>query len=110
MVAAGEDGEDANLYDTVRAVGMELCPALGICIPVGKDSMSMRTNWKTVQAETTSKSPPLSLMVTGFSSVEDVRKTATPDLKSTNSALLLLDLAQVRTASAAPPLRRFIIR
>ena len=46
MVAAGEAGEDANLYDTVKAVGMELCPALGICIPVGKDSMSMRTSWE----------------------------------------------------------------
>ena len=52
MVAAGEDGEDANLYDTVSAVGMELCPALGICIPVGKDSMSMRTTWENAENET----------------------------------------------------------
>jgi phosphoribosylformylglycinamidine synthase len=92
MVAAGEAGEDANLYDTVKAVGMELCPALGICIPVGKDSMSMRTSWKDSGGKEHKQVSPLSLMVTAFSSVVDVRKTATPDLKSTDSALLLLDL------------------
>jgi phosphoribosylformylglycinamidine synthase len=92
MVAAGEPGEDANLYDTVKTVGMELCPALGICIPVGKDSMSMRTSWQDSKGQDHKQVSPLSLMVTGFSSVEDVRKTATPDLKSTDSALLLLDL------------------
>jgi len=92
MVAAGEAGEDANLYDTVKTVGMELCPALGICIPVGKDSMSMRTSWQDSQGKDHKQVSPLSLMVTGFSSVKDVRKTATPDLKSTDSALLLLDL------------------
>ncbi|MEM1221525.1 MAG: phosphoribosylformylglycinamidine synthase [Verrucomicrobiota bacterium] len=92
MVAAGEAGEDANLYDTVKAVGMELCPALGICIPVGKDSMSMRTSWQDSEGKDHKQVSPLSLMVTGFSSVEDVRKTVTPDLKSTDSALLLLDL------------------
>ncbi len=92
MVAAGEAGEDANLYDTVKAVGMELCPALGICIPVGKDSMSMRTSWKDSAGQDHKQVSPLSLMVTGFSSVEDVRKTATPDLKSSDSALLLIDL------------------
>ncbi|CAA6678378.1 Phosphoribosylformylglycinamidine synthase, synthetase subunit (EC / Phosphoribosylformylglycinamidine synthase, glutamine amidotransferase subunit (EC [Lentimonas sp. CC19] len=92
MVAAGEDGEDANLYDTVKTVGMEICPALGISIPVGKDSMSMRTSWKDSSGKDQKQVSPLSLMVTGFSSVEDVRKTVTPDLKSDNSALLLLDL------------------
>ncbi len=92
MVAAGEPGEDANLYDTVKAVGMELCPALGICIPVGKDSMSMRTSWQDSEGKDHKQVSPLSLMVTGFSSVEDVRKTVTPDLKSTDSALLLIDL------------------
>lgn len=92
MVAAGEAGEDANLYDTVKAVGMELCPALGICIPVGKDSMSMRTSWQDSKGQAHKQVSPLSLMVTGFSSVEDVRNTVTPDLKSDNSALLLLDL------------------
>lgn len=92
MVAAGEPGEDANLYDTVKAVGMELCPALGICIPVGKDSMSMRTSWSDSSGQQHKQVSPLSLMVTGFASVEDVRKTLTPDLKSSDSALLLLDL------------------
>ena len=92
MVAAGEAGEDANLYDTVKAVGMELCPALGICIPVGKDSMSMRTSWQDSAGKDHKQVSPLSLMVTGFSSVEDVRKTVTPDLKSDDSALLLIDL------------------
>ena len=92
MVAAGEAGEDANLYDTVKAVGMELCPALGICIPVGKDSMSMRTSWKDSAGLDHKQVSPLSIIVSGFSSVVDVRKTATPDLKSTDSALLLLDL------------------
>jgi phosphoribosylformylglycinamidine synthase len=92
MVAAGEPGEDANLYDTVKAVGMELCPALGISIPVGKDSMSMRTSWKDSAGQDHKQVSPLSLMITGFASVEDVRKTVTPDLKSTDSALLLLDL------------------
>ncbi len=94
MVAAGEPGEDANLYDTVKAVGMELCPALGICIPVGKDSMSMRTSWQDSTGKEHKQVSPLSLLVTGFASVEDVRKTVTPDLKSTNSALLLIDLGQ----------------
>jgi len=92
MVAAGEAGEDANLYDTVKAIGMELCPALGICIPVGKDSMSMRTSWKDSAAKDQKQVSPLSVMITGFSSVIDVRKTATPDLKSTDSALMLIDL------------------
>jgi phosphoribosylformylglycinamidine synthase len=92
MVAAGEPGEDANLYDTVKAVGMELCPALGICIPVGKDSMSMRTSWKDSEGHDQKQVSPLSLMVTGFSSVEDVRKTATPDLKKCGSSLILIDL------------------
>ena len=55
MVAAGEAGEDANLYDTVKAVGMELCPALGICIPVGKDSMSMRTIGKPKKTKAVNK-------------------------------------------------------
>ena len=92
MVAAGEAGEDAKLFDTVKAVGMELCPALGICIPVGKDSMSMRAIWQDSQGKDHKQISPLSLVVTGFSSVEDVRKTVTPDLKSDDSALLLLDL------------------
>ena len=92
MVAAGEGGEDANLYDTVKAVGMELCPALGICIPVGKDSMSMRSSWQDSKGVSHKQVSPLSLLVTGFSPVQDVRLTLTPDLKSNTSHLLLIDL------------------
>ena len=92
MVAAGEGGEDANLYDTVKAVGMELCPALGICIPVGKDSMSMRSSWQDSKGASHKQVSPLSLLVTGFSPVQDVRLTLTPDLKSNTSHLLLIDL------------------
>lgn len=101
MVAAGEDGEDANLYDTVTAVGMELCPALGICIPVGKDSMSMRTTWDNPKNETIKQVSPLSLLVTGFSTVEDVRKTLTPDFKQDDSTLVLLDLGEGKNRMGA---------
>ncbi|NJC99100.1 phosphoribosylformylglycinamidine synthase, partial [Candidatus Erwinia dacicola] len=87
MAAAGHPGEDAGLYKAVKAVGEELCPALGITIPVGKDSMSMKTRWQqdTEQREMTS---PLSLVITAFARVEDVRKTVTPQLKTVDNALL----------------------
>ncbi|MFU1923413.1 hypothetical protein ACM6PT_40590, partial [Klebsiella pneumoniae] len=65
MAAAGHPGEDARLYDTVKAVGMELCPELGITIPVGKDSMSMKTRWQD-NGEDKSVTSPVSLIVTGF--------------------------------------------
>ncbi|MDP1824023.1 MAG: phosphoribosylformylglycinamidine synthase [Archangium sp.] len=89
MAAAGSPGEDARLYDAVKAVGVELCPALGIAIPVGKDSMSMRTVWdqKTVTA-------PLSLIVSAFAPVRDVRRTLTPELQldAGPTSLVLIDL------------------
>lgn len=93
MVSAGHEGEDARLYDTVRAVGMELCPELGLCIPVGKDSMSMRTVWSDFNGDHR-VTAPLSLVVSAFSSVTDVRGTLTPQLDTDNgdSALLLVDL------------------
>jgi phosphoribosylformylglycinamidine synthase len=91
MAAAGSPGEDAALYDTVRAVAIELCPALGISIPVGKDSLSMRTAWegKDVVA-------PVSLIVSAFAPVEDARGTLTPRLRADAGAteLLLVDLGQ----------------
>ena len=96
MVAAGEPGEDADLFDTVKAVAMDLCPALGICIPVGKDSMSMRTEWTDAEGRAHKQVSPLSLMVTGFTPVGDVRKPLTPDLKSDRSALLCIDLGAGR--------------
>jgi phosphoribosylformylglycinamidine synthase len=93
MCAAGHPGEDAIMYDTVEAVGMELCPELGITIPVGKDSMSMRTAWQEKDKEK-SVTSPMSLIITAFSPVEDVRKTLTPQLRTDkgDTELLLLDL------------------
>ncbi len=92
MAAAGFQGEDAALFDTVKAVGMDLCPALGIAIPVGKDSLSMKTVWKDDTGEKIMTSP-LSLIVTAFAPVVDVSKTLTPQLRDIeNSVLILIDL------------------
>ncbi|HSN24339.1 MAG TPA: phosphoribosylformylglycinamidine synthase, partial [Methylomicrobium sp.] len=92
MAAAGFQGEDAALFDTVKAVGMDLCPALGIAIPVGKDSLSMKTVWKDTAGEKIMTSP-LSLIVTAFAPVTDVSKTLTPQLRDVeNSVLILIDL------------------
>ena len=93
MCAAGHPGEDEKLYDTVKAVGMELCPELGITIPVGKDSMSMRTVWND-NGEDKSVTAPTSLVITGFAPVTDVRKTLTPQLRTDqgDTDLILLDL------------------
>ncbi len=92
MAAAGVAGEDAALFDTVKAVGLELCPALGIAIPVGKDSLSMKTVWHDEAGEKTMTSP-LSLIITAFAPVLDVCKTLTPQLQAIeNSVLLLIDL------------------
>ena len=97
MAAAGHPGEDANLFDTVKAVGDELCRDLGIAIPVGKDSMSLRTRWQQDEAEY-SVVAPVSLIVSAFAPVTDVRRHLTPQLQSVDdrSYLLLLDLGQGR--------------
>ena len=82
MAAAGEPGEDAALFDTVEAVAMELCPALGISVPVGKDSMSMRTRWvDATSGETRQVTSPVSLVVSAFAALPDVRGTLTPQLQ-----------------------------
>jgi len=92
MAAAGHHGEDAALFDTVKAVGMELCPALGISIPVGKDSMSMKTSWLDGK-ENKAVTAPLSLIVTAFAPSMDATKTLTPQLQPVaDSVLLLIDL------------------
>lgn len=93
MCAAGSPGEDEKLYRTVEAVGMDLCPKLGITIPVGKDSMSMRTAWQS-DGQDKSVTSPLSLIITAFSPVLDVRKTLTPQLRTDcgDTALLLIDV------------------
>lgn len=95
MAAAGHPGEDENLYETVKAVGMELCPDLGITIPVGKDSMSMKTTWEEDNGEQKSVTAPLSLIVSGFAPVTDVARTLTPQLRSDagETDLILIDLA-----------------
>ena len=80
MAACGHPGADAELFDTVRAVAQELCPALGISIPVGKDSLSMKTLWRE-EGSTRSVSAPLSLIVSAFAPVRDVRRTLTPELR-----------------------------
>jgi len=92
MCACGEATEDTNLFDTVKAVGMELCPELGIAVPVGKDSLSMRTVWETSAGEEKKMTAPLSLVISAFAPVKDVRKTVTPDLKPGDSILIAIDL------------------
>ena len=101
MAACGESGEDAALFDTVHAVGMALCPALGISIPVGKDSLSMRTRWSDA-GQTKQVTAPVSLIVTAFASLADVRGTLTPQLAvseggaALDTSLILVDLGQGR--------------
>ena len=94
MAACGEPGEDAALYETVKAVGLELCPALGISIPVGKDSLSMKTQWS-VEGQTRKVTSPVSLIVSAFASLQDVRGTLTPQLNATldDTSLILIDLS-----------------
>lgn len=95
MAAAGHPGEDAGLYQAVKAIGEELCPALGLTIPVGKDSMSMKTRWQE-GAESKEMTSPLSLVISAFARVEDVRRSVTPQLKIQDNALILIDLGQGR--------------
>jgi phosphoribosylformylglycinamidine synthase len=91
MAAAGEPGEDQKLFEAVQAVGMEFCPALGMTIPVGKDSMSMRMKWREGDVVKAVVSP-LSLIASGFAPVSDVRRTLTPQLKPGGTSLILIDL------------------
>lgn len=104
MVAAGHAGEDAGLYDAVQAVGMELCPALGITIPVGKDSMSMKTSWNDGQDKTVTA--PLSLIISAFAPVVDARNTLTPQLRvdAGDSDLILIDLGKCHNRIAGSAL------
>jgi phosphoribosylformylglycinamidine synthase len=88
MAACSDDpdapGDDAALYDTVRAVGLELCPALGIAVPVGKDSLSMRTRWSEgegAERKARQVTAPVSLIVTAFATIADVRGSSTPQLR-----------------------------
>lgn len=89
MAACGQPGEDNALFETVKAVALELCPALGISIPVGKDSLSMHTQW-----EKESVTAPLSLNITAFAPVTDIHASLTPQLRETDSVLLFIDIGQ----------------
>jgi phosphoribosylformylglycinamidine synthase len=95
MAAAGEEGQDSVLFDTVKAVGMELCPDLGIAIPVGKDSLSLKTQWKENGTDKKVQAP-VSLIVTAFAPVADVHRSLTPqlDVSDEETSLLLIDLGQ----------------
>jgi phosphoribosylformylglycinamidine synthase len=95
MAACGEPGEDAALYDTVQAVAMELCPTLGIGVPVGKDSLSMRTRWSE-DGQPRQVTAPVSLIVTAFATLADVRGTLTPQLQPGDTTLILVDLGAGR--------------
>lgn len=93
MAAAGQPGEDQALFEGVKAIGMEMCPALGIAIPVGKDSLSMRTTWND-EGEDKSVTSPMSGVITAFAPVTDVRQTLTPELKDIESILVRIDLSK----------------
>jgi phosphoribosylformylglycinamidine synthase len=97
MAACGEPGEDAALYDTVRAIAMDLCPKLGVAVPVGKDSLSMRTQWSE-QGERRKVTSPVSLIVSAFATLADVRGTLTPQLDANeeDTTLVLVDLGKGR--------------
>ncbi|MEY3124852.1 MAG: hypothetical protein RLZZ573_1372, partial [Pseudomonadota bacterium] len=100
MAACGEAGEDAALYATVKAVGLELCPALGVSIPVGKDSLSMRTQWSD-DSGAKKVTSPVSLIVTAFATLADVRGTLTPQLNATeDTSLVLIDLGRGKNRMA----------
>ncbi|MGH1402348.1 MAG: phosphoribosylformylglycinamidine synthase, partial [Acinetobacter tandoii] len=88
-----QKGEDQALFEGVKAIGMEMCPALGIAIPVGKDSLSMRTTWND-EGQDKSVTSPMSGVITAFAPVNDVRKTLTPELKNTDSVLVRIDLSK----------------
>ena len=107
MAACGEPGEDAALYDTVTAVGMELCPALGISVPVGKDSLSMRTRWSE-GVEAKQVTAPVSLIVTAFATLADVRATLTPQLQPGDTTLILIDLGNGRNRMAGSMLAQVL--
>ncbi|KAJ3355388.1 hypothetical protein HDU91_005677, partial [Kappamyces sp. JEL0680] len=97
MSSAAHQGEGAGIYEAVQAIGMELCPALGLTIPVGKDSMSMKTQWKNDKGETNVITAPMSVIITAFGPVKDARLTLTPRLyrpaQIGESKLVLIDLA-----------------
>ncbi len=95
MAPNGHPGEDAGLFEAVRTLGMEICPELGITVPVGKDSMSMKTTWEQ-DGKTHTVTAPMSLIITAFARVEDVRRTLTPQLRTDKgqTSLIYVDLGE----------------
>lgn len=98
MAAVNHPGEGAELYDAVKAIGIDLCPRLGVSIPVGKDSTSMKASWKDKETQqANSVTAPVSVVISAFSLVEDVRRTWTPQLRRVEevgeSVLLYVDLS-----------------
>ena len=110
MAACGEPGEDAALFDTVKAVGLELCPALGVGIPVGKDSLSMRTSWRGADGTAHKVTAPVSLIVTAFATLADVRGTLTPQLQPGDTTLIHVDLGQGQKRMAGSMLAQVLGR
>jgi phosphoribosylformylglycinamidine synthase len=108
MAACGEPGEDAALYDTVRAVGLALCPALGIGVPVGKDSLSMKTRWSDASGAALQVTAPVSLIATAFVTLDDVRGTLTPQLQPGDTTLILIDLGAGRMRLAGSMLAQVL--
>ncbi|MGI4861488.1 MAG: phosphoribosylformylglycinamidine synthase [Janthinobacterium lividum] len=112
MAACGTPGEDAALFDTVRAVGMELCPALGLAIPVGKDSLSMRTQWRDDADAAKEVVSPVTLIVSAFAALEDVRGHLTPQLRRAadvgDTVLIAIDLGRGRNRMAGSILAQVI--
>ncbi len=94
MAACGQGDEDARLFDAVKAVGAELCPQLGIAIPVGKDSLSMKAQWRGSDGKAQIQTAPMTLIVSAFAPVADVRRSLTPQLRTDagDTRLILLDL------------------
>ena len=105
MAAAGHPGEDVKLFETVKAVGMELCPQLGISIPVGKDSMSMKTLWQH-QGKDMEMTAPLSLIISAFAPVPNTIRTLTPQLRTDqgDTDLILIDLGKCKNRLGASAL------
>lgn len=104
MCACGEGNEDAALFDTVRSVAIDLCPKLGVSIPVGKDSLSMRTVWTDSNGKSHRQFAPLSLIISAFAPITDIRLTVTPDFEEVDSRILLIDLGKGRNRLAGSAL------
>lgn len=112
MAAVNHPGEGAALFEAVQAIGMELCPELKVSIPVGKDSTSMKASWKDQDGESKSVTAPVSVVISAFTPVEDVRSTWTPQLRRVedvgDSILMFVDLAKGHSAMGGSALAQVL--